>query len=72
MSLMNSYLSTAYVPKLQQSEDNISPPKLRRKWKTHVRFALHKKLSTPALLLNEFHRDWPLPPGEKQKSCPAS
>lgn len=54
-----------------QREDNISPPKLSRNWKTNVRFALHKKLSTPAVLLNDFRRDWPLPPGQEQKNCPA-
>lgn len=68
----HKYLSTSYVPKLQQREDNVNPPKLSRRWKTKVRFALHKKPSTPAALHNDFHRDWPLPPGQEQKNHPAS
>lgn len=53
-----------------QRENNRSLPKLSRKWKTNVRFALRKKLPTPAVLLNDLHRDWPLPAGQEQKNCP--
>lgn len=55
-----------------QRENNRSLPKLSRKWKTNVRFALHKKLPTSAaaVLLNDLHRDWPSPAGQEQKNCP--
>lgn len=50
-----------------QREDNVSSPKVGRKWQTEVIIALYKKWSTPAVLLSDFHRDWPLPPGQEHK-----
>lgn len=40
-----------------QKEDNVSPSKFSRKWKTNVWFALHRKLATPVVLLNDFCSD---------------
>lgn len=55
-----------------QKEGNISPSKLSRKWKTNLWFALHRKLATPAVLLDDFCRDWPFVTWSRAENLPCS
>lgn len=55
-----------------QKEHNISPPKLSRKWRTNLCFALQRKLATPDVLLNVFCRDWPFVTWSRAEKLPCS